>query len=239
MRNVMFTRSACALLHACVFVLGAMLSAPVAAEEAKATETAELSAELSTATPAETSSVTAAASSTQAPLEVRDLDQRVNRLKDDVYRLKSRLALLAESVMEGALSGARAVVTFENKLSPSFRVTRVTVSLDARTVFDRADETGRLGEVPAFEVFNGNLDPGNHAIAIQLELAGQGYGVFAYMQGYRFKVRSSHDFESPDGKTLNLKVVAYEEGRATKPMRERPALRFAERLSTLRAEGKE
>ncbi len=177
---------------------------------------------------------TPSAQVTNAPIAVRELDERVNRLKDNVYRLKATLALLAESVLEGAISGSRAVVVFENKMSPSYKLTRVSVAVDGRSVFDRADETGSMGDAPHFEVYNGNLEPGPHTVTVNLEFAGRGHGVFAYLKGYRFRTRATHSFTSPEGKTLHVKAVAFEEGRPSRGMQDRASVRFAERFSTLR-----
>jgi len=59
---------------------------------------------------------------------------------------------------------------------------------------------------------------------------GHGYGVFAYLKGYRFKVRSTYTFAVPEGRISTLYVVGYEKGGPTTPLEERPAVRYIERV---------
>ena len=63
-----------------------------------------------------------------------------------------------------------------------------------------------------------------------MNLQGNGYGVFSYLRGYRFEVRSSHSFTAVEGKTMQLQVVAYEKGGVTTPLEERPAVRYVEKV---------
>ena len=46
-----------------------------------------------------------------------------------------------------------------------------------------------------------------------------GYGVFSYLKGYHFKVRSSHTFTAAEGKLTELTVNAYEKGNLTTAVR--------------------
>ena len=55
---------------------------------------------------------------------------------------------------------------------------------------------------------------------------GNGYGVFRYLNKYRFTVRSSHTFTVDEGKASSIRAVAFEKGNATTPMEKRPALDF-------------
>ena len=63
-----------------------------------------------------------------------------------------------------------------------------------------------------------------------INLQGNGYGVFSYLRGYKFEVRSSHSFTAVEGKTINLQAVAYEKGGVTTPLEERPAIRYVEKV---------
>jgi hypothetical protein len=87
-----------------------------------------------------------------------------------------------------------------------------------------------LSEKTEFDVYNGSIVPGEHTLTVNLEYRGHGYGIFSYLKGYRFKVRSSSSFSAPEGKAVNVRVVAYEKGGPTAPLEERPAVRYQEKI---------
>jgi hypothetical protein len=66
-----------------------------------------------------------------------------------------------------------------------------------------------------------------------LELRGHGYGVFSYLRGYRFEVRSSHSFTVTEGKAVTLRAIAYEKGGVTTPLEQRPAVRYIENVGSI------
>ncbi len=69
-------------------------------------------------------------------------------------------------------------------------------------------------------------------VQVLIKLRGQGFGVFSYLRGYTFEVKSTHAFKVPGGKTVLVNVVAWEKGDATTPLDERPVLRINEQVST-------
>ncbi|NOQ84094.1 MAG: dihydrolipoamide acetyltransferase, partial [Myxococcales bacterium] len=145
-------------------------------------------------------------------VRLRDLEQRINELKEQIFRSKARLSLLAETVLEGVVGGGQAVIIHENRMSQSYRLVRVVYALDGAPIFTKADEEGSLGEQQEFEVYNGSIVPGEHTLTVNLEHRGHGYGVFAYLKGYRFKVRSTYTFAVPEGRVATVHVVGYEKG---------------------------
>ncbi|MGB0678362.1 MAG: hypothetical protein ACPGUV_01710 [Polyangiales bacterium] len=161
-------------------------------------------------------------------VRLRDLEERINGLKEQVFRSKSRLALLAETVLQGVVAGSQARIVHVNKMSSSYRLVKVMYALDGAPIFNRADDEGSLGENESFDVFNGSIVPGEHTLTVSLEYRGHGYGIFSYLKGYRFKTRSSHTFRAPEGKGIRLRVVGYEKGGPTAPVEERPAVRYFE-----------
>ena len=163
-------------------------------------------------------------------VRLRDLEQRINELKEQIFRSKARLSLLAETVLEGVVGGGQAVIIHENRMSQSYKLVRVVYALDGAPIFTKADEEGSLGEQKEFEVYNGSIVPGEHTLTVNLEYRGHGYGVFAYLKGYRFKVRSTYTFAVPEGRVSTVHVVGYEKGGPTTPLEERPAVRYIERV---------
>jgi hypothetical protein len=232
-------------------------AAPAAAPPA-ATTTAAPAASATPAVPAASSlpaaeappaagaaSATPAAAAPTAPAEpetvdagtysvrLRDLEQRVNELKEQIFRSKARLSLLAETVLQGVVAGSHARIVHENKMGNSYKLVKVLYALDGAPILNKADEEGGIGEGEPFDVYNGSIVPGEHTLTVQLEYRGHGYGIFSYLKGYRFKVNSSHTFTAPEGKAASLRIVGYEKGGPTAPLEERPAVRYIERVDDL------
>lgn len=163
-------------------------------------------------------------------VRLRDLEQRINELKEQIFRSKTRLSLLAETVLGVVVAGSQVVITHENQMSSSYRMVKAVYALDGAPVFNRADEEGSLASQEEFSVYDGNIVPGEHSLSVNLEYRGHGYGIFSYLKGYRFKVRSSYSFTAPEGRMVALRVIAYEKGGPTAPLEERPAIRYMERV---------
>ena len=165
-------------------------------------------------------------------VRLRDLEQRINELKEEIFRSKARLSLLAETCLQGVVAGAQAKIVHENKMGSSYKLVKVVYALDGAPIFNKADEEGGLGDREEFDIYNGSIVPGEHTLTVKLEYRGHGYGIFSYLKGYRFKVNSSHTFTAPEGKATQLRVIGYEKGGPTAPLEERPAIRYAESVSS-------
>jgi hypothetical protein len=143
--------------------------------------------------------------------------------------------LLAESVLQGVIAGSKTVVVHRNEMGSSFRLVRAVYALDGAPIFSRQDDSGELDREREIELFSGSIVPGEHTLSVSLEYRGHGYGIFSYLKGYRFKVRSSHTFTATEGKLLRVRVTAYEKGGPTTPLEERPDIRYVERVDALSA----
>lgn len=165
-------------------------------------------------------------------VRLRDLEQRVDELKEQIRRSHTRLSLLSETVLSTGIQGSRGEINFQNDMSSAFRLIRALFVLDGAVQYNKADETGALSEQASIPIFSGSIPPGDHTLQVLVELQGNGYGVFSYLKGYRFKVNSTHSFRAIEGKTINLQVIAYEKGGVTTPLEERPAIRYFEKLTT-------
>jgi hypothetical protein len=160
-------------------------------------------------------------------VRLRGIEERVNDLKEKIFQSKARLIQLQEVVLHGAISGAKAVLVHRNEMGSSFVLSRVQYSLDGAPIFNRVDNNGDLDDLEEIEVFNGSIAPGNHQISVYLEYQGHGYGVFSYLKGYTFKVKSSYTFTAEEGKATTVRVVGYEKGGFTAELKDRPDVRFA------------
>lgn len=163
-------------------------------------------------------------------VRLRDLEQKIDELKEQIRRSHTRLSLLSDTILSGGGSGSRAVVRFKNDLSDAFRITRALFVLDGAVQYNKTDQSGALSDQDEIPIFNGSIPPGDHTLQILINLQGNGYGVFSYLRGYRFEVRSSHSFSAVEGKTVNLEAWAYEKGSVTTPLEERPAIRYIEKI---------
>jgi hypothetical protein len=159
-------------------------------------------------------------------IRLRDLEQRVEALKEQAWRVKARVGMLKEAVLGGGI-GARATIVHENKMGGSFRLVRVIYAMDGQQIFARIDEDGsKLNDLKQIEILSGPISPGNHTLSVVLEYRGQGYGVFAYLKQYKFNVKSSHTFTAAEGKETQITVIGYEKGGITTQLKDRPAVEF-------------
>jgi hypothetical protein len=163
----------------------------------------------------------------QNELKVRTLEERVSDLKEKIFRTKARLMNLQEMVIGGDITtGAKAVLVHRNEMGSSFYLESATYALDGAPIYTKVDVDGDLEKREEFELFNGRIVPGNHQISVQLVYRGHGYGLFSYLEGYKFKVQSSYTFNAEPGKVNTIKVVGFEKGGLTAELKDRPAVRY-------------
>ncbi len=158
---------------------------------------------------------------------VKTLEEQVVDLKEKIFRTKARLLLLQETVLGGDLSsGARAVIFHRNEMGAQFVLESVAYALDGAPIYTKVDTGGDLDKREEFEIFNGRIVPGNHQIAVRMVYRGHGYGIFSYLEGYKFKLQSNQTFNAEAGKVTTVKVVGYEKGGITADIKDKPAIRY-------------
>jgi hypothetical protein len=190
-----------------------------------------------TSTTGNTTTTTEVASATTdeipANVRLRRLEQRVQALKEQAWRVKARVGMLKEAVLGGGI-GARATIAHQNKMGGSFRLVKLVYALDGTQVFARTDDSGKLHDSKTIDILSGPIAPGNHTISVLMLYRGHGYGVFSYLKSYKFTVRSSHTFTVSEGKMTQVTVVGYERGGVTTPLEKRPAVDFKVNVVTER-----
>jgi hypothetical protein len=164
-------------------------------------------------------------------VRLRDVEQRVDELKEQIRRSHTRLSLLTDTVLSVGVSGSRSDLQFQNEMSNAFLLVRALFVLDGAVQYNKSDDSGALAEQTQIPIFTGAVPPGDHTLQVLLQYQGNGYGVFSYLKGYHFDVRSSHSFTAVEGKTLSLQVIAYEKGGVTVPLEQRPAVRYVEKVT--------
>lgn len=163
---------------------------------------------------------------TPTDVKLRALEERVNELKEKIFRSKARLVLLQEAVLHGTISGARAVLVHKNEMGGSFRIEQIQYALDGALIFNKVDTEGGLDARDEFEIFNGSIVPGNHQISVYLVYRGNGFGVFSYLNDYKFKIKSSYTVVAEEGKQTTVRIVGFEKGGVTTDLKDRPAVRY-------------
>ncbi len=160
-------------------------------------------------------------------IQIKNLEEKVNELKERVFRSKARLTLLQETVLMGKISGAKINMVFSNEMGSSFKIESVSFSLDGTQIFSKINQDGALENNDIFEILpSSSMVPGNHTVSVYLVYRGNGFGIFSYLNQYKFKVKSSYTFYVEEGKLTKVKIVAYEKGSLTTDLKDRPAVRF-------------
>jgi len=127
----------------------------------------------------------------------------------------------------GKIAGAKINLLFSNEMGSSFKIESVSFSLDGTQIFSKINQDGSLENTDVFDILpSSSMVPGNHTISAYLVYRGNGFGLFSYLNQYKFKVKSSYTFYVEEGKITKVKVVAYEKGSLTTDLKDRPAVRF-------------
>jgi hypothetical protein len=166
-------------------------------------------------------------------VRLRDLEQRVDELKDQIRRSHTRLALLSDTIIGGGAAGSRAEIHFDNEMSSAFQLIRALFVMDGQVQYNRQDDTGALADQKDIAIYSGSVPPGDHTLQIALTFQGNGYGVFSYLRGYKFEVKSSHAFTAVEGKAMGVTATAYEKGGVTTPLEQRPTIEWQEKVEAL------
>jgi len=166
-------------------------------------------------------------------VRLRDLEQRVDELKDQIRRSHTRLAMISDTIIGGGAAGSRAEVEFKDEMSSAFLLTHALFVIDSQVQYNKADDSGALAEQKEIPIYTGSVPPGDHTIQVALTFQGNGYGVFSYLRGYKFEVKSSHAFTAVEGKALAVTATAFEKGGVTTPLEQRPTIEWHETLKPI------
>jgi hypothetical protein len=157
-------------------------------------------------------------------LKLRNLEENINSLKDRIFRSKQRLAILQETVISGSIAGARAKIVHNNKAGNAFSLISAIYYLDDAPVFKRINQPEDL-KVREITVFEGSVVPGPHHISAYYVYQGKGFGIFSYMKGYAFKIKSGHSFIIEEGNLVEITVTPGDRG-ASRKIEERLFISF-------------
>ena len=85
-----------------------------------------------------------------------------------------------------------------------------------------------MRDLPAFDL---TTEPGHHTVVVHLFYRGSGFGVFKYLEGYHFDVRSDYTFTTRSGVRTDIVVEAVASGGASARIEDRPLLKFSSHSS--------
>lgn len=102
---------------------------------------------------------------------------------------------------------AYATLHFKNDAGDTFRLVDARFMMDgaALPTVIKAAERGK-----SYVVFSGDLSVGHHAVTAQLTYQGTNHGVFRYMNGYTFKVRSDEVLMMRGDLGVNFTIICKE-----------------------------
>ncbi len=170
------------------------------------------------------------ASSTDAPpnfnKRMLTIEEKVNSLKEQVFRSKATLQLLKEIVIQGSSSGARAVLWHSNELGSSYSLNSISYYLDGQPIYSKVAEDDSLDKIKEFKLHDGPIPAGNHTLSVSMVLRGNGFGIFSYVNRYTFNVQSSYAFAVEDGKNCEIWIRTKDRKGIGRSFVERPWIEY-------------
>ncbi len=160
-------------------------------------------------------------------VRLRSLEKNVNELKEQIFRTKARLNLLKETVLGGVIGASRAIIRHKNEMGSSFRLIKAAYALDGVQIYSQSRRQRRSGRDAGVRHLQ-RRHPARARTRCRSRsiYQGNGFGVFSYLKGYKFNVKSSHTFVAGESKTTNITVVGYEKGNITTQLSDKPAVDF-------------
>jgi hypothetical protein len=158
--------------------------------------------------------------------QIQRIESQVNELKEEIFRSRTRLAILKESVLASGLSGTELRIIHRNDMGANFKLERILYVLDGSPIKQAKDIDGELDRQEEIEILNGTISPGNHQLEVELVYRGNGFGVFSYLQSYRFTLNDVTTFRVKEGNRTTISAVGYEREGLTLELKDRPDIRF-------------
>jgi len=124
------------------------------------------------------------------------------------------------------LGDSRVETFFVDELGGSFALLSAKIVVDGRVAGKHVASAKDEGNVFEFRAIT--VPAGEHEVEVHARYRGEGHGIFSYLKGYKFDVKSSYEFSAPPHRTIALTAVCYERGGPTTELSERPAIRWIE-----------
>ena len=144
-------------------------------------------------------------------LKLRALEEKIDSLKDKIFKSKQRLAILQETVLGGTVGGSTVTIIHKNDTGSLFRLVSAVYYFDDKPVFKKVDLPEELEE-KEFQVYDAAVVPGPHRVSVYYVFTGKGYGFFSYMKDYSVKISADHSFTLEEGDIVEVEVSAVDKG---------------------------
>jgi hypothetical protein len=154
---------------------------------------------------------------------LRDLEQQVTDLKQEVHRSKAQTHELEEAVLRGKITGSKAYIVFDNQAEGFFAFSSAEFYVDGNLV-KKIEGEKRSKPLEKLEVFDSNLPPGDHTLAAKIRYHGSDKAVhtmFSYFKDHKFIVETTEKFPVEYGKTTQIQLVALDRGYFKSDLNER------------------
>ncbi len=161
----------------------------------------------------------------QYETRLRTIEERVVGIKDRIYQTKTRLLLLKEQILDNVIAESRAVLIHKNDMGSFFELQSVLYYLDGKKIYYQDNSNGLLNTRKEFEIYNGSVIPGNHALTVEMVYRGNS-DLFSYLEGYVFKLKSAYTFYAARGRVTEVSVVGYERGGVATDLEDKPYIKY-------------
>lgn len=199
-------------------------AAPAAAAPAPAAPAAPAAAPVAPAKPAAKSTV-ARSGDAEYEARLRSIEEKVVGIKERIFQTKTRLLLLKEQILDNVIAESRAVLLHKNDMGSFFELQQVLYYLDGKKIYYQDNSNGLLEKRREFEIYNGSIIPGNHALTVELVYRGNS-SLFSYLKGYVFKLKSSYTFYAAKGRVTQVDVVGFERGGVGTDLEDKPYIKY-------------
>ncbi|MFZ4577252.1 MAG: dihydrolipoamide acetyltransferase [Myxococcota bacterium] len=161
----------------------------------------------------------------QYEARLRQIEERVVGIKERIFQTKTKLLLLKEQILDNVIAESRAILVHRNEMGSFFELVSVLYYLDGKKIYYQDNSNGLLNDRKEFEIYNGSVIPGNHALSVELVYRGNS-SLFSYLQGYQFKLKSSYTFYAARGRVTEVAVVGYERGGVGTDLEDKPYVKY-------------
>ena len=144
-------------------------------------------------------------------LKLRALEEKIDSLKDKIFKSKQRLAILQETVLGGTVGGSTVTIIHRNDTGSLFRLVSAVYYFDDKPIFKKVDLPEELEE-KELQVYDTAVVPGPHRVSVYYVFTGRGYGFFSYMKDYSVKITADHSFTLEEGDMVEVVVSAVDKG---------------------------
>lgn len=157
---------------------------------------------------------------------IEDLQSRLDGLAGRLELASDQVDLLRETALGGDIAETRATITHQNMLGGSFDLEQARYLFDGGVLLQKVDSNGSLAGIKSLVLFDGGITPGEHVIEVEMICRGGGFGLFSYVESYRFRVSSRYVFKVREGRHNSLDIVLFQKPDITLEAAKRLSVRY-------------